>query len=265
MLDFGSYTVLLQEPLPGNEAIRLDPNLTETDLSGSAVARVAWMLLGRANDAGGLTLTATGNLSRAVVTEMVEVIEWPGLDKTELFQFHRVINEPDFLPVHFVRLLMEATKLVRKNRGKLIPTRLGTQMLASERYGALQALLFHIAFWHLNLGYFDRNPIEDWPQRDIGVVLWSLSASANDWLDPEKLTRLCTVPIVGVLEPAWDLGSFAMETRVLRPLTWFGLLEHCSERSAASRVTALHFYRKTPLFDRFVKFNVQIEEAMTRH
>jgi hypothetical protein len=33
------------------------------------------------------------------------------------------------------------------------------------------------------------------------------------------------VPVVGVLESDWDLGSFAMESRVLRPLMWFGLLE----------------------------------------
>src|ERR1700680_963359 len=41
----------------------------------------------------------------------------------------------------------------------------------------------------------------------------TLSASANDWLHPDKLTRLCTVPIIGVLESDWDLGSFAMDSR----------------------------------------------------
>jgi hypothetical protein len=41
----------------------------------------------------------------------------------------------------------------------------------------------------------------------------TLSASANEWLHPDKLTRLCTVPIIGVLESDWDLGSFAMESR----------------------------------------------------
>src|SRR5262249_30529258 len=39
MLDFGSYTALRQESLPGNEAIRLQPGLTEPDLIGSAVLR----------------------------------------------------------------------------------------------------------------------------------------------------------------------------------------------------------------------------------
>jgi hypothetical protein len=263
MLDFDSFNALRAEPSASNRTIRLEPNLTATDLSGSAVAQVARMLLARANDPGGLKLTATGNLSRAVVAEMVEMIEWPGLHREELFQFHKVINEPDFLPLHFVRVLAEATKLTRAHRGKLILTRLGTRMLAPERHGALQALLFHIAFWHLNLGYFDRNPIDSWPQRDVGIALWSLSASANDWLDPDKLTRLCTVPVIGVLEAVWDIGAFAMASRILRPLTWFGLLESRWEGRAGLGESRL--YRKTPLFDRFVKFNVQIEGPATRH
>ena len=265
MLNFGSYNLLQHEPSVGNEAIRLEPNLTETDLSGSVVARTARILLRHAAGAGGLKVTATGNLSRAVVAEMVEVIEWPGLDKNEFFRFHKVINEPDFLPVHFVRVLLQGTKLVRTHRGTLVPTGLGKKILLPDRYGALHAILFHIALWHLNLGYFDRNPIESWPQNDMGVVLWSLSASANDWLDPERLTRLCTVPIMGVVKSSWDLGSYAMEARILRPLTWFGLLEHRTDGSSASRVAVHHFYRKTPLFDQFVKFNVQIEGSTTRH
>jgi hypothetical protein len=262
MLELDSFNALRTEPSASNQVIRFERNLTETDLAGSAVARTALMVLRNAIDTGGLKLTATGNLSRAVVADMIAIIEWPGLDKGELFEFHKVINESDFLPLHFVRVLAEATKLARTHGEKLISTRLGKKVLVPEQHGALQALLFHIAFWHLNLGYFDRNPIDAWPQRDVGV-LWSLSTSANDWLDQDGLTRLCTVPVVGVLEAASDFGSFAMETRVLRPLVWFGLLEQKSERQIG--LVARHLYRKTALFDRFVKFNVQIEEPAIRH
>jgi len=265
MLGLDSFKSLHHEPSAGNEAIRLEPNLTDTDLSGSAVARTARILLQRAIDAGGLKLTATRNLSRTVVAEMVEMIEWPGLDKNELFQFHKVVNEPDFLPLHFVRVLMQGTKLVRVQRDKLVLTRLGKAMLIPERYGALQALLFHIALWHLNLGYFDRNPIETWPQTHTGVVLWSLSAAANDWLDRETLTRLCTVPVPGVVESDWDLGSYAMDARILKPLVWFGLLECRTETASVSRVNDRRLYRKAPLFDRFLKFKVQIEQPSIRH
>ena len=86
---------------------------------------------------------------------------------------------------------------------------------------------------------------------------------ANDRLRPDKLTRLCTVPVIGVLEAAWDLGAFAMESRILRPLTWFGLLESRWEGRAGLGEPRL--YRKTPLFDRFLKFNVRTERSVTRH
>jgi hypothetical protein len=263
MLEFDSFNALHQEPSASNQVIRLEPDLTAVDLSGSAVARNAVILLRRAIETGGLKLTQTGNLSRAVVAEMFEIMEWPGLDKEGAFQFHKVINEPDFLPVHFVRVLLQGAKLFRTRRGTLVPSRVGKGMMVEGMHGALQALLFHIALWYLNLGYFDRNPVQSWPQNDAGVVLWSLSASANDWLHPDRLTRLCTVPVIGVLEAAWDLGSFAMESRILRPLTWFGLLESRWEGKAGLGEPRL--YRKTPLFDRFVKFNVQIEGPTTRH
>jgi hypothetical protein len=263
VLDFDSFNSLHHEPSAMNEAVRLEPNLAETELSRSAVARTAKMLLERASETGGLKLTATGNLSRGVVAEIIEAIDWPGLDRAELFELHKVINEPDFLPLHFVRALVQRTKLVRTHRGTLVPTRLGKEMLVPERYGALQALLFHIALWHLNLGYFDRNPIDTWPQSHTGVVFWSLSASANDWLDRETLTRLCTVPVVGVLQSDWDLGSFAMESRILRPLMWFGLLE--GRREGRTGPGERRLYRKTALFDRFFKFTVQIEQPAMQY
>ena len=225
MLEFNSLNALHHEPSGTNHAIRLEPDLTNAEISGSAVTANALLLLRRAADTGGLKLTATGNLSRALVEEMCGIMEWPGYDKDELFGFHKVINEPDFFPLHFVRILTQAAKLFRTYRGKLVPTPLGRRVLSGEQHGPLQALLFHVAFWRLNLGYFDRYAVDTWPQNEVGVVLWSLSASAHDWLARETLTRLCATPVVGILESQWDFGSSAMEARILRPLVWFGLLE----------------------------------------
>jgi hypothetical protein len=265
MLEFNSLNALRHEPSGRNHAIRLEPDLTNAEISGSAVTANALILLQRAAETGGLKLTATGNLSRVVVEDMFGIIQAPNYDKDELRRFQKVINEPDFLPLYFIRILTQAAKLLRTHRGKLVPTRLGKSMLVAERHGALQALLFHIALWHLNLAYFDRRPLDSWPQSDVGVVLWSLSASANDWLARETLTRLCTIPVIGVLEVTWDFGSSAMEARILRPLVWFGLLESRSEPRSATELVERRLYRKAPLFDRLVKFNVQIEDSDTRH
>jgi hypothetical protein len=265
MLEFNSLNALRDEPSASNLAIRLEPDLADAEISGSAVTANALLLLRRAVDTGGLKLTATGNLSRAVVEEMFEIIKAPDYDKAELLRFQKVINEPDLLPLHFIRILTQAAKLIRTHRGKTIPTPLGRRMLAAEQYGPLQALLFHVAFWHMNLAYFDGYPLDSWPQSQVGVILWSLSTSAYDWLPRETLTRLCATPVNGVLESQWDFGSSAMETRILRPLVWFGLLESRTRGRSATELVDPRLYRKTPLFDRFVKFDVQIEGPDIRH
>src|SRR5271156_3134923 len=102
----------------------------------------------------------------------------------------------------------------------------------------------NVAFCRLNLGYFDRYAVDTWPQNEVGVVLWSLSASAHDWLPRETLTRLCASPVIGVLESQWDFGSSAMEARILRPLWWFGLLESQTESRSPTEVVDRRLYRK---------------------
>ena len=263
VLDYDSFNALHTESSETTTAIRLKADLQPLELSRSAVTRTALLLLQRAADLAGLKLTATGNLARSVVEEMFGLIEWPNFDKLDFLDFHRVINEPDFWPLHVVRVLTIVTKLTRSHRGNLTLTHLGRRMMG-ERLGAVNALLFQTALWHLNISYFDRFPLGGWPQSHTGVVLWSLSAAANDWISPEALCRLCTVPVIGVLESDWDLGSSLMEMRVLRSLVWFGLLGSRVEEKPTG-VIKRYAYRKTPLFDRFLKFDVQIELPGQRH
>src|SRR6202040_3947008 len=100
MLEFNSLNALRHEPSSSNHAIRLQPDLADAEISGSAVTANVLILLRRAAESGGLKLTATRNLSRAVVDEMFEIIQTPDCDKAELLRFQKVINVPDFLPLH---------------------------------------------------------------------------------------------------------------------------------------------------------------------
>ena len=261
LLEHSSFNALLVPPTPAGGAIRLAVDFSPEEIRQSAVARNALVLLHSVSAGRGLKLTATGNLSRSVVAEMIDLFTWPGFDKTEVFQFHNTINEPDFVALHFVRHLVETGGLVRQRKGYLKITSTGRRVLEDPARQALQALLFHVAQWAVDLGYFGRGLHGDWPQSDIGVLLWSLSVAANDWESPERLTRLCTIPINGVLEAQWDAGTMAMEARVLRPLWWFGLLEYRREEIPGRQFEASHFYRKTPLFDRFLSFRVKLETA----
>ena len=93
-----------------------------------------------------------------------------------------------------------------------------------------------------------------------------VSVSANDWQSSARLSRVCAVPINEVLDQEWDTGCYAMEAQILRPLQWFGLLEHREEKSDAGSFVRQHLYRKTNMFDHFLSFDVRLEGADTlRH
>ena len=259
LLSFDSLRALRQEPSAGQTAIRIAVGLAADDIARSAVARNTLILLQQAIEHGGLPLTSTGNLSRVAVTNMRKLIEWPDYDQAEAFQFNKVINEPDFLPLHVVRLLAQAATLVAPKRGKLVATPLGKSMLNDARQGSLLAILFHLAFWLMDLGYFGHGLRGSWPQADIGIVLWSLSVAAGEWQTSEKLTRLCTIPEPAMLSGTWDSSPYAMEARILRPLLWFGLLEYRHEKMPDSRFAEWHYYRKAALFDRLIAFDIKMD------
>jgi hypothetical protein len=266
LLDQAGFSALRHPPHPRNGPIRLATDLSPEEIGLSAIARNALTLLHAAEIAPGLKLTATGNLSRKVVAEMLDLFAWPDLDKADMLSFNKVVNEPDFLPLFLVRHLLNAAGLVKRQKGRLKLTSPGRQTLQSPGRDALQAMLFHIAFWGMDLSYLGRGPIEGWPQRDIGIVLWSLSVAANQWQSSARLTRLCTIPVNGVIESQWDVGTYAMEATVLRPLMFFGLLEHRAEDIPGQSFAKRHFYRKTSLFDRFLSFDVTLEtDGMARH
>jgi hypothetical protein len=261
LLTFESLQALRREPSAVQTAIRIANDLSVGELAGSPVARSTLILLQQAIERGGLPLTATGNLSRAVVAEMCKLIEWPDYDQADAFRFNKVVNEPDFLPLHVVRQLAQAATLVRTQRGKLVATPLGKSMLSDTKRGALLAILFHLAFWHMDLGYFGRGVLGSWPQADAGVVLWSLSVCADEWQSPDKLTRLCTIPEPAMFSETWDRTPYAMEAKILRPLLWFGLLEHRREEIPGSLFGQHHFYRKAELFERLLAFDVRIDRS----
>ena len=212
LLTFESLLALRHEPSI-QSAIQIANDLSVGEIAGSPVARNTLILLGQAIERVGLPLTATGNLSRAAVAEMCKLIEWPDYDQADAFRFNKVINEPDFLPLHVVRQLAQAATLVRVQRGKLVATPLGKSILSDANRGSLLAILFHLAFWHMDLGYFARGLLGSWPQPDAGVVLWSLSVCADEWQSAEKLTRLCTIPA-----PAMFVRAFTSATRSTGPL-----------------------------------------------
>lgn len=258
LLDHTSFVALGNPPSPSVGPIRLATDVTESEIGLSAIARNAAVLLNAAGTGPGLKLTVAGNLSRKAIRELSDRFVWPDADEKEAFQFRKAVNEQDLLRLSLLRHLVQVAGLVRAEKGHLALTSTGRGALAPSDIKILQAVLFHVAFWGPILRSLGMGIPEGWPQRDIGIVLWSLSIAANDWESRERLARLCTVPVIGVLEHKWDIGSYALEARILQPLLWFGLLEY-RQGAESTHAGTRHFYRKTPLFDRFLRFHVRSE------
>jgi hypothetical protein len=192
---------------------------------------------------------------------MINRFIWPSFDKDQLFRMNKVVNEHDFWPLLFIRQLAQTVGFLRKSKGHFRAAPLGREAITEVNLPVLQALLFHVTMWQIDLRDFGSGIHGRWPQGDVSVVLWSLSVAANDWQSPERLTRLCTIPNNSVLAAEWDSSSMMMEARILRPLHWFGLLDHKQEAIEGRPFGERRFYRKTGLFDRFLSFDVKTEAS----
>ena len=144
LLTFESLQALRHEPAATRTAIRIANDLSCDEIARSPIARNTLILLRAAIAHGGLPLTATGNLTRAVVTKMCTLVAWPNYDQADAFRFNKVINEPDFQPLHVVRQLVQAASLVRAQHGKLVATPLGDLLLSEAQQASLLAILFHL-------------------------------------------------------------------------------------------------------------------------
>ena len=261
-----SFNSLQRPPSTARTAIRLAADLSINEVSTSPMARNALIVLEAAAKPPGLKLTSTGNLSRQVVAAMFDRLDWPGLERDVILQLHKVINEPDFLPLYFVRNLLEASRLVRTQKGHLVITTAGRKILDGSGLSALQAVLFETAFWKVDLGYFSRGFLGNWPQDHIGIVLWSLGVSAEQWIEPHRLVRLCTLPVDGMLRRPYDIAQYALEGAILRPLEAFGLFESREDPIPGQSFGSKTFYRKSQFFDRFLTFDVRLEtDGAVRH
>ena len=220
-------------------------------------------MIQRAQAHSGLTLTATGALSRAHVRALFDAMTWPGYDKAQVLLMNKVLNEIDVMPVEATRLVAQTAKLFRKRQKRLIATKAGAALDREEQAGELFRCLFETVFWRVNLGYFDRVPMEAWPQNHIGIVLWCLSITSPEWVAREHLMRSCTVWDPALDHGPADFAGFAFESRVLRPLTWLGLFETrlVGDESAPSWRRDRQ-YRKAPLFDQAIRFRIELAKPV---
>jgi hypothetical protein len=256
--------LLTAEPksLPKAIKIAAGEEIGPPELASAPLLATTRLLIEQAAAGDGLKLTATGNLSRADVRVLFDALSWPDYDKATVLALNKVLNEADVGPVEITRLVAQEAKLLGRRQGRLRASKLGKELVQAGNDLGLFRLLVTVLFWQVNLGYFDRVPVEGWPQDHIGIVLWCLSASADRWSRSVDLVEVSTVPDARSGAYEFDFRSFALESRVLRPLTWLGLMESRGDdaHDGLGMVTPRP-YRKTPLFDRLLAFDVDLRDV----
>lgn len=257
-LDFESYCRLRRNPGEEGRAVRLAADLTATEASSLPIVAALLHLL-RMAEAQPVSLTSRGCLSRAAVVELAEIVDGPAFDLSLIQSVTKVLNEQDVWPAELLRVVAVDMRLLRRAGKSLVPTVKARKLLGTGGAGDLAAPLFELVFWRINLGRWDGCPVPSWPQGDIGIIVWALSHVASDWETPDRLARLTTVPVIGVLEAEPDFSGLALELRILRILALFGLLEAERALQSPERFLARRRYRKTPFFDRFFSFDVTLE------
>lgn len=249
-------SALVRDTLDGIGPLRLQQSIPLADLARTCVVPNARILLA-ALDGADAKLTAKGNMTRKLVTTLIEDFRWPGYDAATILSARNTLNEPDVLPVHYLHIILKLSGLVRHEKGLLKLTRKGKTMLAEERAGALQGLLFQTTYTRFNTAYLDRNSSKETFGWQISLVLYLIGRFADRWHPADTLMRSVTLPsppepplpYSGLL----DLRLLAFESRVLQYLCWFGLLEQ-KNPAANDDWQQPRLYQKTPLYDRFLQF-----------
>jgi hypothetical protein len=233
--------------------VKLNNKLTLADLKDVSVIHHARLLLRHFDTDKGVKLTAAGNLNRKFVEQMLNDFSWPGYNVEMTRRLNKVFNEEDFMPLHFIRVICEVAKLTRKYKGHLKPSRLGRSLLDDDSAGLLMDELFTGVFQHFNLAYMDRVGVEDNLTPQMGLILYGISKLADNYVTPDELA---TLPIDAFREEhhLWS-PEVLFEMRVLKYLEWFGLMER-RKHAANDQRSRNYVYRKTKLYDRFIRFEL---------
>ena len=246
------------EPNP----IRLKTDLSFDQLRSVPLFHNARMFLQAAVETNGAPMTATGNLTRQFVHDMLgRLLLEPGqLDSIQ--HICKVVNELDVFPLHVARIVCQEAGLLRKEKKRFVVTRKAGDMLSEDKAGTLYYNLFDALFRKINLAYFDRPTGEaHGVQTTIPYELYRLSQQeANTEYTVKSLVPILFLPAVleeiGKPTEFLDKPTWMLTNRVIRPLESLGLVELVAEETRRPHYHVEHHVIKLPLFDAFIRFEL---------
>jgi hypothetical protein len=236
--------------------LRLNDSLELPQLRHARFLNNARTFLLAVQEWGTVKATATGNLNRAFVREMVERMDLEPEYLRALKASRKNINEDDSTPIHSVRVVLDLAGAIKRRKDHFSLTRKGTDYLPESRAGSLYAHLFRTFFQRLNLAYLDGMAENPALQSTLPVTFYRLVREGRQWSGMSALAEKTLHP-AALEQPSRasdaKLAIYQFEIRVVRPLAGFGLLETREVETAWPYLKDLEA-RTTPLYSQFIRF-----------
>lgn len=244
-------------------ALRVNERLAADEVGDAPILDDARVLLDYVATAGAVKETAAGNLPRAAVATLLPRLRIPfHRERTSGEAELRPVNEGD---VHWLpelrHVLLFAGLLVRRKGLRI--TKRGRALLSIERSGELFAILFLTVFRQLDLRVFSLDARHPGLQQTVAYSFYKLRSATRDWCSAETLAEVAWLasakdPLSELERQYGDFRHYAFMHYVLDPLTQFGLLE---SRAVPTEEHWRHIveYRRTPFFDRVLRFEFRRE------
>jgi hypothetical protein len=236
--------------------VQLNEELPDDDVEEAEFLVNARVLLQEVRDAGKVRATTAGNLNRRFVDHMLDRLRLPSGYTEEVREYRKVINEQDVDRLHEPRVVLELAGLLAHEGNNFELSADAESYIVPGKAGALYALLFRTFFRGFNLAYSDWLPDAPGLQEGIPFSLYVIAKDADDWQGAKELAPRLFLPFVKAeIPPIGDQDYYFgyANLRILRHLEKFHLIERRFDRGKYHESTNVEI-RKTPLFDRFIRF-----------
>ena len=223
------------------------------ELSSSAIFDNLRVFLTLINE-GRIALLPDGTMTSDSLDLLLVTTNWPNLDIEATKLLRRPIDQETICPLDFLISLAIACQFIEVDAKRIKITKTGVHLLENRIDVAMVQNVFEATFTKVNPRTLTKLA-HPWVHEQAGIIFWGLSIAADKPRDVQELTRYCFVPPRQFLNNTFSILDGYMRSVFLNPLTWFGLMETVAPQANMTDVYDLH-YQKTPLFDKFMRFDV---------
>ena len=217
------------------------------DLLQSPLLRAALLTLQYTQEHGSIRITKNKAFKRTFVHWAVQKFDWPGEGADEVFRYHKVVNEADFVPLEVLHFLLIELRLGRHFKDEFRLTKRGKELAQTPGRVFAELIPYFVhQIDHSSYARFDDQPFGNW---DVWMNV--INVEADHGISDVALYQ----KFYGASESDRNAARrdiYAFKACVVRPLEWAGLL--MSTQDQGSEMHAVHVF-KSPLWRSVLKLD----------